>query len=637
MPSPGHPLRSSSGLNRRRFIQLAGQSLLALAAPLRLLAAASVASVGLTGWRWSDPATWGGQLPGEGDIAVITKKVILDINVQVAGVVVKPDAQLVFHPRRSVTLKSTGNVVIRGHFTMRPETPSRIHRLIFLNVRESRFRGGGMKVLSSDVGLWVMHHGMLNISGSPKLAWSRAAGSVPAGAVAIELAEDPLGWRIGDRLAITPTLAPSVPRHFETYDYASVTAVSGRTVTLSRPTSYEHPEVDVGRGQFMRPEVLNLTRNVQIQGTSKGRAHVFIHSMHQQRVKYAALRYLGPRRPSPTRAGATVPVLGRYGIHFHHNGDDSRGSTVIGVVGQDIGSHTFVPHTSHGVTFRDCISHNTFEDAYWWDSRKDMESLAPVTNDTLYDRCVASRVLSDPDFEGYRHTGFFLGRGQRNIARGCVATGILGNGEASGFKWPEGSEGVWTFEDCLSHNNRVHGLFVWQVTDKVHPIVRFVGYHNGGSGILHGAYANNYHYTDSLLYGNAQAQLFAWAVSLADLRFENLLCDAAGLSQYAVILAGKATVPPEPTIGRLIGCTFRGYQDSAVLCTFDFHDFGPYATTWEVQNCDFGAGNQFWLALSIHEKASIRVEDPALGSLILRRADQPGVYLPQWNASVTTL
>jgi hypothetical protein len=631
---PREERAAAVGFDRRRFLRLAGASVLSLV-PSHLLWWPEPASAGtLTGWRWSDPATWGGRVPGPGEVAVITKKVILDINVQVAGVVVKPEAELMFHPRRSVTLKSTGNVVIRGHLRMRPETPSRVHRLVFLNVREGRFQGGGMSVLASDVGLWVMDHGILNISGSPKLAWTRTAGSVPAGAAAIELAEDPAGWQVGDRLAITPTLPPSVSKHYEAYDYAAVVAITGRTVTLSRATRYAHPQVDVGRGQVMRPEVLNLTRNVRIQGTSRGRAHVFIHSMHTQHVKYAALRYLGPRQPSPTRAGATVPVLGRYGLHFHHCRDGSRGSVVEGVVGRDIGSHTFVPHTSNGVTLRNCISHNSLEDAFWWDNRPDSESPAPATHDTLLDRCVASLVRSDPVFEGYYHAGFFLGRGRGNKATSCVAVGTQGNVNASGFKWPKGSQGVWVFEDGITHNHKEHGALVWQNTPDENVIVRLISYHNRISGTKHGTYVNRFRYLDSVFFGNGYAQVLGWGA--AGSSFENLLCDAGGLAPYAMLLPGRSLLP-DTAVTTVRNCMFRGYLDAAILCEGNLGDTRLYSTRWQVLDCDYGSGNQFWVTDTIHEGTEIQVQDAVLGSLLLRRKDQAGVPRPEWNASLELL
>src|SRR5258708_24804180 len=99
-------------------------------------------------------------------------------------------------------------------------------------------------------------------------------------------------------------------------------------------------------------------------------------------------------------------------------GEGSRGSVIDGSVGRECGSHAFVTHVSNGVTYRNCITHDTFEDAYWWD-RSDRSGIGgPPTDDVLYDRCVASLVRTDPPFRGFRLAGFFLGAGTGNVARG---------------------------------------------------------------------------------------------------------------------------------------------------------------------------------------------------------------------------
>jgi hypothetical protein len=446
----------------------------------------------------------------------------------------------------------------------------------------------------------------------------------------MEVFDEPVGWRIGDEIIIPPTISPAARDHHLSYDAARVAGIAGRTITLDRATAHNHPRVDVGAGRTMTAEILNLSRNVVIEGTPTGRAHIFIHSERPQTLKWAALRYLGPRQPAPR---GSRPVLGRYGLHFHHCENGSRGSVVDGVVARDIGNHVFVPHTSHGITFRGCITHDTVEDPYWWDLRPDRDSPAPSTHRILYDRCIASLVRTDPDFEGYTLAGFSLGQGDGNAARGCVAVGVQGNVNASGFKWPSDSEGIWGFEDCVAHNNVVHGLWVWQVTSNVHTLRRFIGYHNRGSGIQHGAYDNNYHYVDCILYGNALTQLFSWATSRGTLRFQNLLCDAAGLSDYAAILAGR-TIGSEQLISTVERSTLRGFRKAAVTCTFDFHDYGPIRSLWVLKDCDYGVGTPFWISDSVHERTEVTVQDGRFGTLILRRKDQPGVPRPEWNASV---
>ena len=54
---------------------------------------------------------------------------------------------------------------------------------------------------------------------------------VAAGATSLLLQDEPVGWRRGDELVLTPTLDPG-DDSVVAYDSAMVRAVSGRTVTL---------------------------------------------------------------------------------------------------------------------------------------------------------------------------------------------------------------------------------------------------------------------------------------------------------------------------------------------------------------------------------------------------------------------
>src|SRR5689334_12883414 len=98
--------------SRRSFLAYSGLALGAVAIPLagkQLLGGAGGAGAAPAS-RWSDPTTWGGQVPGAGSVATVTGVVTLDQDVTVGGVVIAPGAQLVFDPTTSVTLTTTGNV-----------------------------------------------------------------------------------------------------------------------------------------------------------------------------------------------------------------------------------------------------------------------------------------------------------------------------------------------------------------------------------------------------------------------------------------------------------------------------------------------------------------------------------------------
>ncbi|HEU4398848.1 MAG TPA: G8 domain-containing protein [Actinomycetota bacterium] len=587
---------------------------------------------------WSDPDTWPKGVPGRGDVAVVTRRIVLDTDARVAGVTVEPGGELIFQPSASRTLHSTGNVVVKGRLVMRPASHEVDHLLVFEGVDEGRMVGGGMDVVKADVGLWVMGAGTLDLAGTGRRAWTRLAGAIAAGTTSLTLKDAPKGWRPGDELLVAPTLAPDQADNWTAYSAANVRSVRGRVVTLDQPTSFAHPAVDVvtdaGAGRVQTAEVLNLTRNVRIEGTPGHRSHVFIRSSSPQKLKGVAIRHVGPRKKAEE---FTELVLGRYGLHLHMCDDGSRGSEVEGVVIRDAGNHTFVPHLSNGIAFRDCISHNTFEDAFWWDGAPDTRTPGSPSHDILYERCVASLVQYDPPFRGFTLTGFSLGRGNGNVIRDSVAVGIQGDTNAAGFQWPEGGEGIWKFERNIAHNNANHGIFTWQNTGKLHVITSFTAYHNAGAGISHGAYNNRYTYRDSTLFGNRGGALIvhadSWGGPDTPLQFLNLACHGASQSEYLVTAPrhhGANEFPPP----RFVASAFTGATKAAFAWLYDGNDGPSTNEIVDIVNCTF-KGNPFLLGPKIGADSRIRVQDKVHGSIILRRADRPsGRPVKQWNARV---
>jgi hypothetical protein len=270
--------------------------------------------------------------------------------------------------------------------------------------------------------------------------------------------------------------ARNTANHHDAYDYARVTSVSGSTVGLSarrgspirrwtsetaswwRPRSQPHPERQ-HRGHARRT----------------GSHHVRPHHGKPQQMSYFGTRWMGPRQPTGEELHGSV--LGRYGLHFHMVGDASRGSNIVGGVVRDAGGHAFVAHESHGISFTSCISHDTFDDAYWWDGMIDTRTAGPDTNDVTYETCVASRVRCDPWFRGYRLSGFNLGAGSGNGARDCVAVGVQGNGHASGFIGRRAATGVWglpretsptTTDAAASSPGRTRGILTsWRTSSVI--------------------------------------------------------------------------------------------------------------------------------------------------------------------------
>lgn len=384
---------------------------------------------------------------------------------------------------------SAGNVVVQGALVMHEPDPARTMRLTFVDVDEAAFVGGDThEVVDTDVGLWVVEEGVLDVQGAAKSSWTRLTEPASRGARQI-VVEDATGWRVGDSLAITPTVGRSVDGYHEQSDRVVVTAVNGNRIGLDAALAHEHPTVD-GR---WNAEVINLTRSVVIEGTPDHKAHVvFLHQgMHASRsyragtIRHLELAHLGPNQPNDRDEPSSV--VGRYALHWHHGAHTTDGVVVDGVVAHDCGAHAFVPHSSDGITFRNCASHATRGDAYWWDP-------GDASNYVIYDRCIASDVSVDGQ-DRYSTNGFFAAHSTKALScviRNCVAVGVHGP-DSAGFFWDNGPIGVWAFEDCLAHNIEHNGIRVWQNSSPVHPVDRFTAY-GCSTGISHGAYSNAFQY-----------------------------------------------------------------------------------------------------------------------------------------------
>jgi hypothetical protein len=427
---------------------------------------------------------------------------------------------------------STANIVVFGMLCARPGTT------LLFDGDPLAYVGGGMTPIASDVGLWVQDEGMLDFRGTPRTAWARDA--VPA------------DWGALDDVVVAPSGSPSAPNPY------TFTSYLGGTIVM--------PQVGITRhnNQALPTEVLNLTRDLVV-GTLEGRAgHILIHSMMPQVLAHVRFSGLGVAASTPN---------GRYPLHFHMCEDGSRDSVVEGCVAVGSKHHAFVPHRSHGILFDSCVAYDTVEEPFWWDASGGVGD--NTTDDVLYQDCVAAKVTSVGS-SNQRLSGFRLGAGMRNAAVGCVAVAVLGSPKSrAGFNWPEGDQppgapidsGVWTFTDCVAHNNQQHGIFVWQNDSSDHTITRFIAYHNGDKGIAHGAYFNRYVYDQVEIYGCAVAVLDNALSPLAGgprpLEFIEPIFDRYGRPNAVGFVLGEHAAPGSDAF--LTSPTFVGYGPTATL------------------------------------------------------------------------
>ena len=207
-------------------------------------------------------------------------------------------------------------------------------------------------------------------------------------------------------------------------------------------------------------------------------------------------------------------VLAEYPLHWHFAGEGSRGTLVEGVVVKNSTNRAFVPHASHGITFRDTIAKDVTGSGYWWDPPPSSQSKDQSNNssDIIYDHALVDGVKPFPGEKAHRLPGFTLGSGTGNAVINSAAMNVSGGRNSSGFTWPEGARDPWRFVNNVAHHNTANGIFVWQNNSHEHLIDGFRAYANGQSDIAHGAYKNLFDYRNVTI-DSVEVHALGWSVT----------------------------------------------------------------------------------------------------------------------------
>lgn len=436
---------------------------------------------------YDNPGSWADGVPPtlDDDVEIIDQPVWIRGDANYAKtIVIKPGGRVMLDPAFGCTFSARGNIILDGGALIAtpPVDRSLIRTIRMVQVNEAAYVGGGHDPIDSDVGLWVCGNSELVLQGTPIVAWNRTG-------------NDP-SWAASDELYVTPTAVNA---------YLPVAFVKGSPV----PVAVDH------RGNPHAGEVVNLFRNVRIEGTPTGRAHViFAGSTRIPVVEHVAIRYMGPRQDYGLGLDG---VLARYGWHFHHCDDALEGTVVRGVLVRDCNSHAFVTHHTHGITYEDCLAYDTKSDAFWWDPEVDIDSYGQhSSNNVTYLRCGAVLTrASDASAGGV--DGFTLGSGEGNRCIDCfAAAGQGGASTSAGVHWSSKANqmaNVWEFSGFVSHNNKGNGLRSWQNDGNDHIVQSFTSYRNRLAGVEHGAYGNRYLYRDGLIFGNLAESIRSHAQS----------------------------------------------------------------------------------------------------------------------------
>ena len=355
--------------------------------------------------------------------------------------------------------------------------------------------GMGTKVLG------VMAGGGLTLIGNQRVGWTRLSATAKRGSTEIKLA-DATAWRTGDNIVIAST-----DFHSDHGEERTISAISGRTVTLSAPLNYQHWCATTLYGESSLEECAEvglLSRNIVIRSDTQSASTGF--GGHVMVMNGGAAYLSGIEFLNMGQKGRTA----RYPMHWHLVGDASgqyldqssivhsynRFFSIHGTHNLHIGGNVGYDTIGHGFYLEDGIEHgNVIENNFGAGLRNATNSLpTPADNEASVfwisnpDNIVRGNVAA-----GSEHTGFWLGFPEHPI--GLSATDSV---------WPRRTP-LLEFADNISHSNEARGLFVdgaenadrttsvtWYEPRKVpsdgnSPVVppvfqRFVAYKNRNEG-----------------------------------------------------------------------------------------------------------------------------------------------------------
>ncbi|MDB5300660.1 MAG: hypothetical protein JWO87_2323 [Phycisphaerales bacterium] len=389
--------------------------------------------------NWSDPKTWAdGRAPKAGDFVqiragdVVTYDAASDDAIRMIHVA----GTLTFSRDKSTRL-SVGLIKIQAgtdaseegfdcdaHFTTGPSdsaggpTPALeigtadepIPTNVTATLRLVYFPGTDKESLPAIIdcaGRWDVH-------GSPMVhTWSKLAVAAKAGADSVTLADDPGGWKPGDRVVLTRSAIDDFASHhpeLTTTEERIITAVDGKTIRFDQPLTATH--VVLGGNAT---EAANLSRNVVIESADPQgvRGHTMYHFQSTGGISYAEFRHLGKRN-----------VLGKYPVHFHLVRDSMRGNGVVGASIWDSQNRFMAIHGTDYLLVRDCVGYQCVGHGFFLEDATEQYNLLDhnIAIQALKGKKLPKQALDFDDNEG---AGFWWANGRNTLVRNVACENHL--------------------------------------------------------------------------------------------------------------------------------------------------------------------------------------------------------------------
>jgi len=385
---------------------------------------------------WSDPGTWGGQVPTAADDVSVDHQVTLD---QGSGREIQVNGQLLVNG----TLNAFASILVCDGGVL-----SGSQGAIQFYVDDDRnFTGntqpgpvaGSFGFHPEDNGIWVVAGGTLDLAAPAVTSWLDAVSingqfqgldhdvstSVAFANGSGRLAAQPQGWKTGDQLLLVSERGE--------HTLATLTGINGTSISYQAETNLVGRELRIDN-QTLNPKIANLTRRFQIVGAlvtendTNHRPHTAYLMGSNISIKNVEFRNLGPRAK-----------LGRYPVHWHHahaNNGILHGSSIWQSVDEG-GNRFVVPHIVNGVTVSDNVGFRAHGHGYFMEEVNEYDNV--ITGNLSVDVRYGEELANVNDGISGRTHHFWLR--ESNQISGNVAAGNNWDGKGKGNKTP-GIEGL---------------------------------------------------------------------------------------------------------------------------------------------------------------------------------------------------
>lgn len=258
---------------------------------------------------WSSASTWAPlTVPTAGTNVTIKsgQKVLYDVitpGITYSGITILSGGELIMDGTKNVFLETNYVWVMEGasfrigsdecHFTTKAT-------ITLVGPRDTTKNIGGLGF--KHIGA----HGNLEFFGNPPSpTWTNIAATVNVNSTTITVKDNLSNWNVGDVITLAST-----DYYQDLTEVFTITAISGKTITLNRPVKYLHWGAD---NEFA--EVGHLTRNILVQGDASSDSSFF--GGHCIVAGKGIGKVYGVEFTRMGQKGS----IGRYPFHYHIMGD----------------------------------------------------------------------------------------------------------------------------------------------------------------------------------------------------------------------------------------------------------------------------------------------------------------------------